>query len=97
MPKDIYTEYTALPGHERRVAAIIRELSLAVILEPGILQFAAYTLDQAPGKYLIFERYTDEEAFEGHITSEHRRQFTANLSYHIEDEQPVITRLNALP
>lgn len=97
MPKEIYTEYMAIPGHEQRVAALIRELTSAVILEPGILQFAAYTLDTSPRKYLIFERYIDEQAFESHITSERRRRFTTNLSNHIEDEQPLITMLNAIP
>ncbi|MEQ4518189.1 antibiotic biosynthesis monooxygenase [Pseudarthrobacter sp. B907] len=97
MPKDIYTEYTALPGHEQQVTAMINELTLAAILEPGILLCAAYTLDHAPQKYLIFERYLDEQAFESHITSECRRQFTAKMSHHMEDEQPAMTRLNALP
>ncbi|MGY2747434.1 putative quinol monooxygenase [Arthrobacter sp. UYCu723] len=96
MPKDLYTEYTALPGHEQRVAAMIRELTLAAIVEPGILHFAAYSLEQEPRKYLILERYMDEPAFEAHITSERRRQFTANMSHYIEDAQPAMTRLSAL-
>lgn len=97
MPIDLYTEYTARPGHEQRVAAMIQELTLAAVSEPGILLCTAYTLDQAPQRYLVFERYFDERAFETHITSERRRQFTANLSSHIEDRQPAMTRLSALP
>jgi quinol monooxygenase YgiN len=79
------------------VAAIIRDLTLAAVLEPGILVCSAYTLDHAPQRYLIFERYLDEHAFETHITSEHRRRFTAKIGHHIQDALPAMTVLNALP
>lgn len=57
MLKDVYTEYTALQGHEKRVAKIMGEFALTAQSDPGILLFRPYALARVPRKYLVLERY----------------------------------------
>ncbi|GAB2746702.1 putative quinol monooxygenase [Sinomonas soli] len=96
MPKDIYTEYTALPGHEARVEELIRKLTAAALGEPGILRFLPYTFNGHPRKYFVLERYINEAAFEVHVTSEKRRRFTEEISLLIEDHAAAMSPLKAL-
>lgn len=97
MPKDIYTHYTALHGHEQRVAKIMRELALTAQSDPGILLFLPYAFAGDPRKYFVLERYLNESVFETHITSKSRQSFVAALAPHLEVQPPALIHLNALP
>lgn len=97
MPKDVYTEYTALQGHEKRVAKIMGEFALTAQSDPGILLFLPYALAAVPRKYFVLERYLNESVFETHITSEYRHSFVAALAPHLEVQPPALVHLSALP
>jgi quinol monooxygenase YgiN len=97
MPKDVYTEYTALPGHEKCVTRILRELALEAQTDPGILLFLTFKHAQEPRKYFILERHMNALVFEAHITSEVRQKYVADLSKHLEDHSPTMTHLAAFP
>jgi quinol monooxygenase YgiN len=96
MTKDLYTEYTARPGHEHRVADMIRELTSMSVSQPGVLQFRSYTLDREPRRYFLLERYLNEQSFEAHITSALRQRFTDEISQHLEVSPPSLTMLNTV-
>lgn len=96
MPKDVFTEYTALQGHEKDVARLIRDLSSTAQSDPGILLFLPYTLAGEPRKYLVLERYLNEWVFDAHITSASRQRFDAALAPHLEAESPALIHVNAL-
>lgn len=96
MPKDVYTEYTALQGHEKKVAKLMRDLAFTAQSDPGVLLFLPYTLAGEPRKYLVLERYLNESVFEAHITSESRQGFAAALAPHLEVQPPVLTHLSAV-
>lgn len=97
MTKDVYTEYTALQGHEKRVAKIMRDMTVTAQSDPGILLFLPYSLAGDPRRYLVLERYLNESVFEAHITSEYRQSFVTTLTPHLEVQPPALIHLSALP
>lgn len=97
MPKDVYTEYTALQGHEKRVAKIMRDMAVTAQSDPGILLFLPYSLAGDPRRYFVLERYLNESVFETHITSEYRQSFVTALTPHLEVQPPALIHLSALP
>ncbi|QOT15258.1 putative quinol monooxygenase [Paenarthrobacter sp. YJN-5] len=93
MPRDLYAEYTVLPGHEERVAEMMRELIPLVQAEPGNLMFLAFTLAEQPRKYFVMERYSDDEAFRQHMAAEYGHRFNAEIGEHIEGDMTSLTWL----
>jgi quinol monooxygenase YgiN len=97
VPKDLYAEYTVLPGHENRVAEMMRELIPLVQAEPGNLMFLAFTLAEEPRKYFVMERYSDDEAFRQHMAAEYGQRFNAEIGEHIEGDTTSLTWLEEFP
>lgn len=97
MSKDLYAEYTVLPGHETRVAEMMRELTPLVQSEPGNLLFLPYTLADAPRKFFVMERYRDEQAFQQHMKADYGQQFNAEIGEHIEGDATTLTWLDPFP
>lgn len=79
MTRSLYAEFTARPGCEAALAALVRDLTDAVRAEPGCLRFEPFTRAENPRAYVVFERYRDEAAFQEHLASEHSRAFNAAL------------------
>ena len=63
--------WVAKPGLEEEVADLLRELSASAETEPGCLQFAAHRALDDPRRFLLYEVYKDEAAFEQHQETEH--------------------------
>lgn len=79
----LYAEFVALPGSEPRVADLVETLTAAVRAEAGCLQFDPFTRVDNPRHWVVMEGYTDEEAFQAHLGSEHGRAFNAEIADHI--------------
>jgi quinol monooxygenase YgiN len=63
--------WTALPGEEKEVEQVLQQLASASRAEPGCITYSAHRSVDDPTQYLIYERYTDEAAFQRHIESDH--------------------------
>ncbi|TDL41428.1 putative quinol monooxygenase [Arthrobacter nitrophenolicus] len=94
MTKTLYAEFTVKPGHEERVAGMMRELTEHVRREPGNGLFLPYTRESNPREYFVFEVYRDEDAFREHITAEYGAKFNAELADLIEEDGSVLTWLH---
>ena len=86
MTKTLYAEFTVKPGAEERVAQMMRTLAEQVRAEPGNLVFDPYTRSEDVRKYVVFEVYRDEAAFQEHITADYGREFNRELADLIEED-----------
>ena len=60
MPVILYAEFTAKPGTESQVEALISGLAEEVRREPGNSEFTVYRERDNPRKFFVFEQYLDE-------------------------------------
>jgi len=97
MPKTLYAEFTVKPGHEARVAELMRELTGHVRQEPGNVTFEPYTEEANPNRYFVFEVYADEAAFQAHISADYGARFNAALTELIEGDASELTWLRPVP
>jgi|GEM_PF-357327 len=89
---DLVAEFTALPGHEDEVEALLADLAVAVRGERGCLVFDSYAVAAPPPvaeaaaapavdgrRFVVVESYRDAEAFEAHLEQPHGAVFNAAL------------------
>ncbi|MFF4379910.1 putative quinol monooxygenase [Kitasatospora sp. NPDC001547] len=93
MKKTLLAEFTAKPGCEEQVAALVADFALLVRAEPGNLAFDVYHRASDPRAYWIFEEYRDEAAFAAHLAAPHGGPFNARLVPMIEEDASVLTFL----
>jgi len=89
----LYAEFTALPGAEAEVAALVACLTDRVRAEAGCVIFAPHTLESNPRRWFVYEVYTDEGAFQRHISAPYGAIFNAALAPLIEEEGSQLTWL----
>ncbi len=65
--------WTAQAGEEAEVERVLAQLAQASRAEAGCIAYSAHRSIEDPSRYLIYECYVDEEAFQRHIESEHFR------------------------
>lgn len=72
--------------------AMLEQARNSLELEEGCLQFDVFTEAGAPGTFVLYELYRDEDAFELHLASAHFAAFAA----HVEEmvEKRMIRRLH---
>ena len=92
--KTLFAEFTALPGHEDRVAELMAGLTEKVRREPGNVAFLPFTREEHPRRWVVSEQYRDEAAFEAHITADYGAEFNAQLVHHIVEDGSQLTWLN---
>jgi quinol monooxygenase YgiN len=80
----VIAQYLTKPGEQEEVARVLRKHVADSKAEPGCLEFTVHQSIDSPERFVLYERYTDEGAFEAHRTSPH---FAANI------EQAVIPLL----
>ncbi|WBM81301.1 antibiotic biosynthesis monooxygenase [Cryobacterium breve] len=96
-PVALYAEFTALPGREDEVAALLSELTVDVRREPGNLAFDPHRRASNPREFFVYEVYRDAEAFQAHITAPYGAVFNGALGDLIEGDGSVLTWLTPLP
>lgn len=58
-------------GAADEVAAVMPELTAASNAEPGCLLYLAHRHLEDPRRFMFYEQYVDEAAFQAHVASEH--------------------------
>src|SRR5215216_2612579 len=89
----LYAEFTAKPGSESQVEALISGLAEKVRREPGNAEFTVYRERDNSRKFFVFEQYLDEPSFEAHISAEYGVIFNQQLSSLIEEGESQLTWL----
>ena len=67
----VVARYVVADGHESRVAGLLRKNAEASRAEPGCLEFSVYQEIDDPRAFLLYERYTSEDAFQAHRSTPH--------------------------
>jgi autoinducer 2-degrading protein len=65
--------WVARAGEEERVAQHLLELARHARQEPGCELYEPCRDPDDPARFLIYERFVDEAAFEAHVAAEHTR------------------------
>ena len=92
----VVARYVVTEGHEATVAELLRENAGASRAEPGCLEFSVYQAIDEPRAFLLYERYTDENAFQAHRRTDHFARIIERQVVPLLDER-VWTRLEPLP
>lgn len=90
----LYAEFTARDGCEARLRDLVLELATVVRAEPGNLVFDPRTRAGQPGRWFVYEVYTDEAAFDAHRTSGHSIRFNQALADLITEPSSALTLLD---
>jgi quinol monooxygenase YgiN len=67
----VVARYSVTEGQESRVAHLLRRNAEASRAEPGCLEFSVYQEIDDARVFLLYERYTSEEAFQAHRRTPH--------------------------
>ncbi|HEY3001568.1 MAG TPA: putative quinol monooxygenase, partial [Kribbellaceae bacterium] len=83
-------------GHESVAARLLRQNAEASRTEPGCLEFTVYQEIDDRRVILLYERYTDEDAFQAHRQTPHFKEIIEQQVVPLLDER-TWTRLEPLP
>lgn len=78
--KTLIAELTALDGSEAQVAAILAEYAEHVRAEPGNREFRCYQVENKPSRFIVYEIYDNEAAFEAHLSAPMNAEINARLA-----------------
>jgi quinol monooxygenase YgiN len=67
----VIARYRARAGEESRVEAALKEMCEPTRAEPGNLDYQVMRDPGQSGVFVLYERYTDEAAFQAHLATEH--------------------------
>jgi len=67
----VIARYKARAGAEGQVEAALRNMLRPTRAEPGNLDYQVFRDPQSPGVFVLFERYTGEDAFRAHLDTGH--------------------------
>jgi quinol monooxygenase YgiN len=87
----------AKPGLADAFRECIVELVRAVRREPGCETFAAYEARDTPGRFYLYEVYTDAAAFATHLQTEHVHKFISTIPDLSTGGPGSLIQLNELP
>jgi quinol monooxygenase YgiN len=92
----VVARYVVNDGHEATVARLLQENAAAARAEPGCLEFAVYQAVDDPRAILLYERYTDEDAFQAHRRTPQFREIVEQQVVPLLDERSW-SRMQPLP
>jgi quinol monooxygenase YgiN len=78
-PRPMIAILDARPGLEDAFREHITELVRQVRREPGCLTFTAYEARDTPGRFYLYEIYTNAAAFDAHLKTDHVHAFISAI------------------
>ena len=78
-PRPMIAVLDAKPGQEDTFRARIVDLVRHVRQEPGCAAFTAYEARDTPGRFYLYEVYTDSAAFATHLKTDHVHTFISSI------------------
>ena len=92
----VVARYVVSEGHASTVAQLLRKNAEASRAEPGCLEFSVYQDIDDPRAFLLYERYTSEDAFQAHRRTPHFGVIIERQVVPLLDER-AWTRVQPLP
>ena len=75
-------------GHEEAVADAMRAMVPASRAEPGCHMYVAHRSLDDPRRFMFYEQYVDEDAFQAHTRTEHYQRWVVGvIAPALEDRQ----------
>ena len=96
-PRPMIAILDARPGNEGAFRARIIELVRQVRGEPGCVTFTAYEARDTPGRFYLYEIYTDAAAFATHLTASHVHAFISAIPELSTGGPGSLIQLNEIP
>jgi quinol monooxygenase YgiN len=78
-PRPMIAVLDARPGLAHEFRNKITELVRAVRQEPGCVTFTAYEARDTPGRFYLYEIYSDAAAFDAHLKTGHVHRFISSI------------------
>jgi quinol monooxygenase YgiN len=92
-PKILIAEVTARADTADRVQQLLTDYGHTVRKEPGNQAFVCYRIDGRPEKFLVYEIYADEAAFNTHCSAPENATLNAALAPLVEGSGSILTFL----
>ena len=92
----MHTRFTAKPGAESQVAALLADYVPHVRAKHGNIACDSYRLVGVPDNFLLHEVYRHQGAVTSHLNSDHRTRFHKAIAGLIVETAPAVTPLIAL-
>ena len=96
-PRPMIAVLDAKPGLVDAFRTAIVELVRQVREEPGCLTFTAYEARDTPGRFYLYEVYTDAAAFDTHLKTDHVRAFISAIPALSTGGPGSLVQLNEIP
>lgn len=94
MTLDLLARFDAADGKEEEVASLIHSYAAVVRREPGAIRFEPYRSGEDGRRFVVIERYEDENAFRNHLSSPANAAFNARLAPLVEGEAATLEFLD---
>ena len=91
----IIAESHAKPGHEDELRAKLKTLIEPSRAEPGCVMYTLHENPAEPGKFLFYEIWKDDAAFEYHTKTKHFTEFGPKVA-HLRLPSPPLRKLRVL-
>lgn len=91
----LYAEFASKAGSEARVTELVAGYAEQVRAEAGCLAFDPFVRSDDERRWVVFEAYVDESAFQSHMATEHNRKFNGEIAEHIEGRASSLVMLTA--
>jgi quinol monooxygenase YgiN len=96
-PRPMIAVLDAKPGLAGAFRERIVELVRDVRREPGCATFTAYEARDTPGRFYLYEVYTDAAAFDAHLKTDHVRAFISAIPALSTGGPGSLVQLNEIP
>jgi quinol monooxygenase YgiN len=96
-PRPMIAVLDAKPGLADAFRERIVELVRQVRREPGCATFTAYEARDTPGRFYLYEVYTDAAAFDAHLKTDHVHAFISAIPELSTGGPGSLVQLNEIP
>ncbi len=83
----VVAQYKTKPNKGAEVAGVLAKHVAATRKEPGCREFIAYRSRSDGDRFLLYERYDDDKAFEAHRASPHFERYVQGTVAPLLDER----------
>src|SRR4051812_39285086 len=72
---NLLVTYMINPGHEEEAVQLLSHMVAPTRAEPGNLMYLVHRSVNEPRRFMLYEQYKDQAAFDAHRASEHFQQY----------------------
>ena len=92
-PKILIAEIMARPEAVEKVRVLLRDYGRTVRGEPGNRAFICHQVEDRPERFVVYEVYEDQVAFEAHLLAPENAEMNGKLGPLVEGGGSVLTFL----